>query len=191
MNWYELETDQVIPNPIRKVKPPKINTSPIPGVPISDVSAMLLTCGKDFYGLRDQAILRTLIDTGVRAAEFCNLRIMDLSMDTGAVKVIAGKGNKDRIVFVNPTTRRDIMRYMRLRISRNQRDWLWVTKQGSQLSKHGLVQVLLRRAKAAGVEVPTPHDFRRTFALECLRNGMDLIQLMYLMGHTTTTVLQR
>lgn len=51
--------------------------------------------------------------------------------------------------------------------------------------------ILLRRAKAAGVEVPTLHDFRRTFVLKGLRNGMDLIQLIHLMGHTTTTVIQR
>jgi integrase/recombinase XerC len=191
LNWYEVETDATIPNPVRKVKPPKLNSKPIQGVPIADVHSMLITCGHDFLGLRDTAILRALIDTGARVSEFCNLRIMDLNMDTGAVKIIAGKGNKDRVVFVSPTTRRDIMRYLRHRQSRTGRDYLWVTREGSKLSTHGLTTMLLRRAKAAGVPVATPHDFRRTFALECLRNGMDLIQLMYLMGHTTTTVLQR
>ncbi len=191
LNWFELETNEELPNPIRKIKPPKVNTSPIQGVSIADVNSMIITCGKDFYGLRDQAMLRTLIDTGARVSELCNLRIMDVNMETGAVKIIAGKGNKDRIVFVNPTTRRDIMRYLRRRVSRSPRDWLWVTSNGKRLTTHGITQILMRRAKAAGVEVPTPHDFRRTFALECLRNGMDLIQLMYLMGHTTTTVLQR
>lgn len=191
LNWYELETDAIIPNPVRKVKPPKMNSKPIQGVPISDVNSMLITCGHDFYGRRDTAILRGLIDTGARASEFCNLRIMDLNMDTGAVRIIAGKGNKDRVVFVSLTTRRDIMRYTRHRQSREGRDYLWVTRGGSKLTTHGLTTMLLRRAKTAGVPVATPHDFRRTFALECLRNGMDLIQLMYLMGHSSTTVLQR
>lgn len=191
--WFEAENDlESWKNPMRKVAPPKVKANPIPGVPIQDVTALLSTClSRNFLDLRDKAIIRTLIDTGMRRAEFCNVRIMDLDMETGALKVIGGKGNKDRIVFVSPTTRRDIMRYMRKRHSRDQRDWLWVTVSDVQLRPVGLREVIRRRAVKAHIPVPTPHDFRRTFAVECLRNGIDLVQLMYLMGHTSTTVLQR
>jgi integrase len=55
----------------------------------------------------------------------------------------------------------------------------------------GLCPILNQRAKAIGITYPTAHDFRRAFALAMLRNGVDLITLSRLMGHTTIKVLQR
>jgi site-specific recombinase XerD len=191
--WFEVEYDMYDwRNPIRKVQAPKVKFTPIVGVPMSDVNAMIGTCNSStLIGARDRAILNAMIDTGARKSEFCNLRIMDLDMNTGSVKIIGGKGNKDRTVFVSPTTRRDINRYLRKRKSKDPKDWLWDTVYGTHLGVVGLRQVLIRRAGQAHVPIPSPHDFRRTFAIECLRNGMDIVQLMYLMGHTTTAVLQR
>ncbi len=193
MLWYEKEYE--LPdwsNPIKKVPPPKVRWEPIEGVPMVDVLRMVDACDPhNFCGVRDIAILRTLVDTGLRRSEFCNLRNMDINLDNGEIKVMNGKGNKPRTVVVGPTARRDIVRYMRWRKSKDPRDFLWVSASGVALRADGLREILRRRAKDAHVEVPCPHDFRRTFALECLRNGMDLMQLMRLMGHTSTTVLQR
>lgn len=191
LNWFEEDTDAQISNPIRKVHGPRVNSTPIPRIPMRDIQLMIETCGKSITDIRDQAAIHFLVDTGVRSAEFLNMHILDVDMNSGTVKVIKGKGNKDRTVFIGPTTRSDVMRYLRRRRSKDPRDYLWVTQNGSQLTYEGLRQILQRHAKLAGITYPSPHDFRRTFAIECLRNGMDLIQLMYLMGHTTTVVLQR
>lgn len=191
--WFENEySDEAFLNPVRKVTPPKNRIDPIVGVPMSDVTSLIDICDtKTLTGARDIAIFRTLVDTGIRRAEFCALRIMDLNMMTGEIQIHNGKGNKGRVVVVGPTAIRDIARYMKKRVSRDPRDWLWVTAGGTQLQKMGLREVIRRRAIQANIPIPSPHDFRRTFAIECLRNGMDLIQLMRLMGHTTTTVLMR
>lgn len=191
--WYEREYDLIDwVNPIKKVTPPKVRNEPIEGIPMINVLRMVDVCDPHtFTGVRDIAILRALVDTGLRRTEFCNLRIMDLNMDNGEIKVIGGKGDKGRTVVVGPTARRDIIRYMRWRKSRDPRDFLWVSNSGIGLRPDGLREILRRRADQACVEIPSPHDFRRTFALECLRNGMDLVQLMRLMGHTSTSVLQR
>jgi len=191
--WFENEFEpDDWKNPIRKVVAPKANTDPIPGVPMSDVLRMIDTCDpRTFTGMRDIAIFRTLLDTGVRRSEFCNMRIMDINLDTGEIHVPVGKGDKARAVVVGPTARRDINRYLRKRQSKDPRDWLWVTKGNTQLQPMGLREIIRRRAKMANVACPSPHDFRRTFALECLRNGMDIIQLRRLMGHTSTKVLER
>ncbi|MEN6529568.1 MAG: tyrosine-type recombinase/integrase [Anaerolineaceae bacterium] len=192
LNWYELETDGEIPNPIKKIKPPKVNTTPIQGVSVSDVNAMILTCDKSFLGLRDKAILRSLLDTGLRAAEFCNLTIGDVNLETGVIEVIAGKGGKDRTVFLTDTSRTDIIRYMRRRNTRESHEPLWISYADSGLTPSGLTQLIRRRAKMANLKtIPSPHDFRRAFALESLRRGCDLIRLMKLMGHSSTQVLQR
>jgi len=192
LNWYELETDNTIPNPIKKVKAPKVNTAPIQGVPVADVNAMILTCEKSFLDLRDKAILRSLLDTGLRAAEFCNLTVADINLETGVVEVIAGKGGKDRTVFLTDTARTDIIRYMRRRKTKEAHEPLWITNTDKGLTPSGLTQLIERRAVMAHLrEIPSPHDFRRTFALESLRRGCDLIRLMKLMGHSSTQVLQR
>lgn len=63
---------------------------------------------------------------------------------------------------------------------------------GHRLTYGGLRQIMRRRAKKAGVEVPGIHDFRRYFALECLRSGkMSIYELQQLMGHADLQVLRR
>jgi integrase/recombinase XerD len=59
------------------------------------------------------------------------------------------------------------------------------------LTYSGLTEVLSRRADKAHVEEPSPHDFRRAFALSMLRNGIDIFTLAKLMGHEGISVLQR
>lgn len=191
LNWFSIETDDAAPNPIKKIRGPKLSSTPIPGITLDDIQRMLDTCDHSLTGLRDQAAIRFLVDTGVRRAEFCNVRILDVDMLNGSVKIVAGKGNKDRTVFLSATSRRDLMRYLRKRKTKDPREYLWITQSRTQLTYSGLRQMLRRHAELAKIPCPSPHDFRRTFALECLRNGMGLIQLMYLMGHTTTIVLQR
>jgi len=59
------------------------------------------------------------------------------------------------------------------------------------MSPDTLKLILRRRARDAGVPIPSPHDFRRAFAITCLRNHIDMESLRRLMGHTTFAVLQR
>lgn len=64
-------------------------------------------------------------------------------------------------------------------------------EQGNRLSYTALRAMLMRRARLAGVEAPSPHDFRRAFAISALRGGMDLISLQRLLGHTSLAVVSR
>ncbi len=69
---------------------------------------------------------------------------------------------------------------------------LWVVKNRTKGLGYGdLRKSLERHANLEGVEAPSPHDFRRAFALMMLRNGTDLVTLARLMGHTNLKVLQR
>jgi len=192
LNWWGDECDDTNwRNPIRKIKPPKVSKEPIPGVPIQHVQKLLASCDKSFNGQRDKAIILFLLDTGLRRAEFCKLDYSDIELNTGAVQVRAGKGNKDRVVYVGARARRELMRYLRHRPTIDDHDPLWITRAGTRLTHSGLRQIFRRRAERIGIPEPQIHDFRRTFAIQSLRNGIDLITLMRLMGHTSTTVLQR
>lgn len=188
--WWEREAEpESYSNPIAKVRPPKVTQDPIEGASIEDIRAMVRTCGNGFTGLRDRAILLFLLDSGVRVSECLSLNLEDVDSIGGSVFVRQGKGRKPRTVFIGRKTRRALRAY--LRYCEDGSPALWVTSTGSRLAVQSLRGMLKRRATAAGVPAPSPHDFRRAFALTMLRSGVDVITLARLMGHTTLEVLSR
>jgi site-specific recombinase XerD len=191
LNWWEDEFEpDTWRNPIHKVKPPKQDVAPIEGIHIDTLKALLDTCeGNKFTEKRDKAIMLFLFDTGVRAGEFCSLNLEDMDRTFRSVIIRKGKGGKPRTVFLSKKTRSALRAYLRQR--KDESVSLWVTIHGSRLSYDGLREIMKRRGKTAGVKPPRLHDFRRGFALECLRNGMDVYSLQKLMGHADLQVLQR
>jgi len=132
-----------------------------------------------------------LYDSGIRKSELVALDFGDIDLKSGAVQIRSGKGNKDRTVYLGNRARRELIRFLRYRGQLVPASPLWTTQTGERLTDSGLRQIIRRRAVAASIPAPGLHDFRRAFALESLRNGMDLVTLARLMGHTSLTVLQR
>lgn len=190
LRWYEVETEpEAWANPIRKVHPPKVTHEPIKGVPLDHVKKMLDTCGDNFTGVRDRAILLCLLDTGARAREFLSLNLDDVDFVSGAVDIRKGKGKKSRTVFIGKRSRKALRAYVRLRGDSDPA--LWVTNNGgTRLAVASLRQVLTRHADLAGVPVASAHDFRRAFALALLRAGVDIFSIQKLMGHADLEILR-
>lgn len=188
--WYEAEAEpEGWKNPIRKVKAPKVPEEILEPVALETVRQMVENCPDvGFTGIRDRALLWCLLDTGVRAMECLALNLDDFDT-TGAVIVRQGKGRKPRTVFLGKKARRAFRAYLKKRTDKNPA--AWITRHGSRLRYAGLRAILAYRAKRAGVPSPTAHDFRRAFALAMLRNGVDLITLARLMGHSSLAVLTR
>lgn len=177
-------------NPIRKVKAPKLPNDLLEPISLEDVTALVETCKHTFTGVRDKAMILGLLDTGARAQEFLNLNVEDLELSTGSVVIRQGKGRKARMVFFGRKTIRVIRSYFRFREDTSPA--LWVSIHGERLTATGLTLLLRRRAKFAGLkDIPSPHDFRRAFALMMLRNGVDVFALQKLMGHSDLQVLRR
>jgi len=177
-------------NPIRKLKAPKVEIEPIVPVSLEDVTALVGACEHGtFTGERDKAIFLALLDTGARAKELCSMNLEDMDLATGAIMITKGKGSKPRIVFIGQRTRRAVRAYLRQR--KDNSPALWITRLGERLSYYALRDLMRRRAKDAGVENPSPHDFRRAFALQMLRNGADIFALQKLMGHADLQILRR
>ena len=131
-----------------------------------------------------------LLDTGARAKEFLNINLDDIELATGSIMIRQGKGRKPRMVFLGRKTIRAIRAYLRAR--RDNNPALWVSVHGDRMTYTALRGLLRRRAYAAGLrQIPTPHDFRRAFALIMLRNGVDIFALQKLMGHSDLQVLRR
>ena len=191
---YWVEQEEIMPfdwkNPIRKVKAPRLPVEPIESIPLQDIQALIGTCKQSFAGSRDKAMLMGLLDTGARAQEFLNLNLEDVELASGSVLIRQGKGRKTRMVFLGRKAVRAIRAYHRWR--RDNNPALWVSIHGERLTYSGLMDLLRRRAALAELkEIPTPHDFRRAFALVMLRNGVDVFALQKLMGHSDLQVLRR
>jgi len=175
-------------SPMRNVRMPKLPKDVLPPFSPDDAQAILAACE---YA-RDRALILTLLDSGVRAAELLALNVADLDSQTGALRVRHGKGRKDRTTFVGARTRKALTRYLSERPSIKPSDPLFVTLTGgNRLTFFGLQSLLGRVGRAAGVKPMGAHRFRRTFAIESLRAGMPLPQLAALMGHEGLQVLQR
>jgi integrase/recombinase XerD len=183
LNWYHGEYGGE--NPIERVPPPKVPRQILDPVEVADVQALLATCRKTFYGYRDRALLMFMLDTGCRLGELIALDCGDVS--GGSVLVRRGKGGF-RTVFVGAKTQLALVRYMR---HRKESPPLWVMDDGQRITRYCIRSMLERRAEKAGVPAPSPHMFRRAFAINCLRAGMDLVTLQRLLGHSTLAVVSR
>ncbi|NLG49658.1 MAG: tyrosine-type recombinase/integrase [Chloroflexi bacterium] len=195
-NWLVAEGD-LDESPMQHVAMPRLQKRvPAPFAP-QDVRALLDACDrKSAKGARDYALVLTLLDTGLRASELIGLRVGDVDMRSGLI-VVMGKGQKQRQVIAGSKARAAILRMLAYRGAVATGAPLWATYDldGNEcsrgLSVHGLQTMLHRLGRRAGVMPCSPHRFRRTFALWCLRDGMDLHSLRMLMGHSDLAVLQR
>jgi len=190
LNWYELEANPPNwVNPIKRVKAPRQPKEPIQGIEIDSMRALLRASkGKEFTDIRDSALFLFLLDSGVRAMELLNINLADMDLITGSVLIRKGKGSKPRMVFLSESTRKALRAYIRIQDSDDPA--LWVTQAGKRLTYNGLNEVLRRRASQAGIPKPGLHDFRRSFALNFLRNGGDIFSLQKILGHSSLDILK-
>lgn len=190
LRWWG---DEVEPenwkNPINKVKAPKLDIQPLEPVELDKVKKLIDSCPNTFEGLRDKAIFYALLDTGARANELLAMDSKDLNIVTGEILIKKGKGGKPRSVFVSKKSKKAIRQYLKLRNDDNPA--FWVKANGERLTYWGLVDLLDARSKAAKIDRPSLHDFRRAFALNMLRNGVDIYSIQLLMGHADLQVLRR
>uniref|UniRef100_A0A7C6EDY2 Integrase n=1 Tax=candidate division WOR-3 bacterium TaxID=2052148 RepID=A0A7C6EDY2_UNCW3 len=188
--WVEAE-EEGYRSPLRKLKAPKVPIEPIEGATLDDLTKLLATCdNKTFVGKRDYALLLILYDTAIRIRECLSLTWNDIHLDDGAIQIKKGKNNKPRIVFFSTETRRALRSYAKSR--HDDVPYVWVTAEGQPLTYWGVISLLKRRAKEAGLsQTPSPHDFRRGSALTMLRNGADVVSVSRLLGHSGLQVTLR
>ncbi|MFZ3080729.1 MAG: site-specific integrase [Bellilinea sp.] len=184
-NEYEPENWK---NPIKKVKSPKVIVEPIEGVSMEYFQKLVDTCDSTVLGIRDKAILYTLLETGVRAQELLSINVGDIDFTDSSILIRQGKGRKPRSVFFGFTARKCLRKHLR---NLPDKSPAFTTLEGLRLSYTGLRQVVRRLCKKAGIPEQSLHDFRRTFALESLKKGVDIFTISRLMGHTSLQVLSR
>lgn len=141
-------------------------------------------------GLRDQAMILTLLDTGIRAGELCALTVGDVHLPSGKLTIIEGKGGKARTVWLGDVARPVIWRYLQERSDGGAPDAPLFTSTNGPMSRSWVRKRLVALGQAAGVADCKPHRFRYTFAIQYLRNGGDIFTLQAIMGHASLTMVR-
>ncbi len=148
-------------------------------------------------GVRDVAILALGYAAGLRRAEIASLELDQITEEGEflAVKVV-GKGNKQRIVYLNNGGLVALKAYLEVRGEESGPLFYAGRKggkliEGQRLTDQGVYGVLLKRAEAAGVENVSPHDLRRSFVSNLLELGVDLVSTSQLCGHANVQTTAR
>lgn len=183
--WKWLESEgEITTSPMAKMSPPAVPEQPVPILSDEELSRLLKASeGTNFDARRDTAILRLLIDTGIRLAEISGLDLGDVDFDH-QVAVVMGKGRRSRAAPFGAKTANALKGYIRARAKHPRAattDALWLGRAGAMTSS-GIAQALERRGIQAGVDDVHPHRFRHSFAHTWLVHGGQETDLMRLAG---------
>ena len=190
-NWL-VDEGEIKDSPMRKMRPPKVPEQPPEVLSDEAIKALLRACeGRDFAARRDMAMIRLLLDTGLRRGELVRLTIEDVDLDHQIVTVV-GKGSRIRQVPFGKKVARDIDRYVRARALQRDaaRPEFWLGRLGP-MTASGVYQTVRDRAVQAGIGHAYTHLFRHTFAHLWLASEGTEGDLMRLAGWRSRTMLGR
>ena len=138
-------------------------------------------------GQRNRTILETLYSCGLRVSELCNLKISDLYLEEGFIKV-EGKGSKQRLIPISPRAIRELQLYFidrnQFSIKKDYEDYVFISKRGTNISRIMVFHIIKTLAEAIGLKKTiSPHTFRHSFATHLLEGGANLRAIQCMLGH--------
>ncbi len=144
-------------------------------------------------GLRDLACIETLYGCGLRISELLSLRMEDVFLEDGFIRVI-GKGGKERLVPLGGKAKKAILDYLekgRPFFEKTKNPLLFLSKRGKKISRMGFWKRLRKYVDMAGIKKHvTPHTFRHSFATHLLEGGADLRAVQLMLGHSDISTTQ-
>jgi len=154
----------------------------------NEIAALMEACFNDptNAGVRDAAMIGILMG-GLRRSEVVSLSLDDFDSKTGSLTIRKGKGNKQRITYLPEGAIRVVEDWLAIRGTLPGALLCPVDQVGRiqvrQMSDQVVMNVLLKRAKQAGIAQAAPHDLRRTFISNLLDTNADLLTVQKLVGH--------
>ena len=148
--------------------------------------------------IRDGTIIITLYQTGIRISELINLKCYNINFDTGYIKVL-GKGNKERITFVNNVGLKYLIKYNNIRNTfllkccntEKVKNVFFLSNKGNILTPKVIWQKIKRIGILAGLDKKLyPHLFRHTFATHLLNEGANIRDVQEMLGHESINTTQ-
>jgi site-specific recombinase XerD len=175
-------------NPTNGLKPPKLDHKVITILSDEEIRTIINTFNpKQPSGARNQTIFMMLLDAGLRIGEIARLKMDDLHLDEGIIKVL-GKGRKERFVPIGSNSQRVLQRYLfryRPKQHDSQNDHVFLSTGGNPLTENSLKLMFARLAHRSGVKRLHAHLCRHTFATKFLINGGDVFSLQQILGNFT------
>lgn len=177
-------------SPLRDIGNPKQVKARPKMINVDQAYALLDQERTGFAGLRDQALFELLYGSGLRISEALGVRIEDLNLDEGWVRV-HGKGSKERISPLTAACVKSLRQYLEIRGVREEKQ-LFLTEKGKPLGRRTASRLLEKASLEAGiVQHISPHYLRHSFASHLLSSGADLRSVQELLGHSRISTTQR
>lgn len=192
---YLAREGRIVTDPTVNVESPRLGRSLPKSLTEADVEALLQAPDvSSRTGMRDRAMLEVLYATGLRVSELVNLRLEQLNLRQGVIRVI-GKGNKERLVPLGEESIDWLNRYIReVRpdFFKGQPDaTLFPSNRGRPQTRQTFWYAIKRYAITAGINKPlSPHVLRHAFATHLLNHGADLRVVQMLLGHSDISTTQ-
>ena len=144
---------------------------------------------KRYYtGLRNKALITLMINTGLRVSEVTKLKTNHVDLNSRSLKVVNGKGHKDRNLIIPEHTAELLKQWNK---KRSQGEYLFNTKEGKQLKVRYLQAMIKRYSYRAKIDKNIyPHTLRHTFATNFYRQTKDIETLRKLLGHSDISTTQ-
>jgi len=202
LNYYEYENEWYN-SPMRKMKIRMREPVRLPTVMnIKEVRLLLgivykqrMNCKSDTFSYhmatRNIAIIELLFASGMRVSELCDLRVCDIDMKQGCVRII-GKGNKERIIDISQkATLSAIKDWLNERGCCDSQSPLFVSRLHNILSTQSVRLLIKNIVASSQIEKKiTPHTFRHTYATLLLEEGVDITYIQHLLGHSSVVTTQ-
>jgi site-specific recombinase XerD len=178
-------------------KPSPLAGRRFPAEPLTpdEVKALLKACSNRApTGVRNRAMLSILYRCGLRVGEVVALMVKDFDPAAGTVRILHGKGDKCRVVGIDPEAVAIVQRWLdkRATIGLNGRHALFSTLQGRPLQTVYLRNLMKRLAKKTGLaKRANPHSLRHSFAFELANEGTPVHCIQQILGHTSLATTDR
>ncbi|HIE43789.1 MAG TPA: site-specific tyrosine recombinase XerD [Candidatus Omnitrophica bacterium] len=144
-------------------------------------------------GIRDRALLETLYATGMRVSEIADLKLNNIDMEVGYVRIL-GKGYKERIIPIGKESKRWLEKYLQqarpLLHKGTAEDYVFLNRAGRGLSRQAIWKIIKKYGKMRGIAKIYPHTFRHSFATHLLEGGADLRAVQEMLGHVDISTTQ-
>lgn len=191
---FLLNEGKIQKNPCENLTAPKLEKKLPHYLTIEEVDKLLDISLNSAYDYRNKAMLELLYATGMRISEMINLKIQDIDFDEDFVH-IEGKGGKTRIVPINETSKKYLLKYMgEYRpelLKRGSSEYIFINNRKTKITRQGFFKIIkiLCKEKQITKDV-SPHTLRHSFATHLLNNGADLRIVQELLGHSDISTTQ-
>jgi integrase/recombinase XerD len=192
---YLLRQNKITTDPTLQIATPKLPRSLPKSLTEDDVELLLNAPDVQVpLGMRDRTMLEVLYASGLRVSELVTLKVAQVSLDMGVVRVM-GKGSKERLAPLGEEALDWIKRYLTavrpVLLNGQLTDDLFVTQRGEGMTRQMFWYLIKKHAKRGGLHKPlSPHTLRHAFATHLLNHGADLRVVQMLLGHTDISTTQ-